>query len=76
MDKQTFRSKWYYRPLRAVYWGSLAAGALFLIVLGIIGSDVEAAGVFWAGVLAAFYWILAKLFYFFVFHEPLFPRRG
>jgi hypothetical protein len=70
MDKTTFESKWYFRPLRALYWGSLVAGAIFLIVLGFVASDVEPAGIFWAGVLASFYWLLHRLFYFLMFREP------
>jgi len=69
MDKMTFESKWYFQPLMALYWGSLAAG-IFLIVLGFIASDVEPAGFFWAGVLATFYWLLHRLFYFLMFREP------
>ena len=70
MDKMTFESKWYFQPLMALYWGSLAAGSIFLIVLGFIASDVEPAGFFWAGVLATFYWLLHRLFYFLMFREP------
>lgn len=70
MDKPTFEGKWYFRPLRALYWGALAAGAVFLIVLGFVASDVEPAGIFWAGVLAAFFWLLHRLFYFLLFREP------
>ena len=75
MNKETFEKKWYFRPLRWFYWGSLGAISLFLIILGIIGSDVEAAGVFWAGVVAAIYWTFKRLFYFFLFGESLLPRK-
>lgn len=70
MDKPTFESKWYFRPFRWLYWGSLAAGAIFLIVLGFVASDVEPAGIFWAGVLSTFYWLFHRLFYFLMFREP------
>ncbi|HOI42897.1 MAG TPA: hypothetical protein PK523_08130 [Elusimicrobiales bacterium] len=76
MDRPAFENKPYFRPLRALYWGSLAAGSAFLIVLGFVASDVEPAGIFWAGVLASFYWLLHRLFYFILFREPFrLPRR-
>jgi len=76
MTKETFHGKWYFRPLRALYWGSLACFSLFLIILGVIGSDVEAAGVFWAGVLAGAYWIFKRIFYRVMFGDSLLPRKN
>lgn len=75
MTKETFEAKWFFRPLRYMYWGSLAIFSIFLIVIGFIGSDVEAAGFFWAGVVAAIYWAFRRLFYFLMFGDSLLPPR-
>ena len=64
MDKKTFHKKGYFRLLQVIFFGSLIAGSLFLIIAGIYGSDVEFAGFFWAGVVAIVYWLVKRIFYY------------
>src|SRR3989344_5376296 len=72
MNKKTFHKKWYFRLLQVIYFGSLIAGSLFLIIASILGSDVEVAGFFWAGVLCLVYWLIKRVFYFLMFREKIF----
>jgi len=69
MSKATFHKKWYYRLLQVLFWGSLVLVSTALIVLSWLGSDVQIAGVFWAGLLALVYWLIKKIFYYLMFKE-------
>ena len=75
MNKKTFQKKWYFRLLQILFFGSLIAGSLFLIIAGILGSDVEIAGFFWAGVLILVYWLIKRVFYYFMFREKIFGKN-
>jgi hypothetical protein len=75
MDKITFQKKWYYKLLRVLFFGSLILFSLFLIIVGIFDSDVEIAGFFWAGVLALVYWLIKRVFYYFMFREKIFGKN-
>ena len=74
MDRKTHK-KWYFRLLQVIYFGSLIAFSLFLIIAGILGSDVEIAGFFWAGVLILVYWLIKRVFYYFMFREKIFGKN-
>ncbi|MBS3072517.1 hypothetical protein J4477_01625 [Candidatus Pacearchaeota archaeon] len=75
MDKKTFQKKWYYKLLQVIYFGSLIAFSLFLIIAGILDSDVEIAGFFWAGVLGLVYWLIKRVFYYLMFKEKVFGKN-
>lgn len=75
MNKETFEKKWYFQWLHALYWGTLIFFSVTLIWMGLIGSDVEAAGVFWAGVVAGIYWLIKRTFYCLVLGEKFLPRK-
>jgi hypothetical protein len=75
MKKETFHKKWYYKPLQIIFFGSLIAFSLFLIIAGILDSDVEIAGFFWAGVLCLVYWLIKRVFYFLMFGEKIFGKN-
>jgi len=49
--------------------------SLFLIIVGIFESDVEIAGFFWAGVLILVYWLIKRVFYYFMFREKIFGKN-
>lgn len=72
MKKSEFQKKWYYKLLQVIFFGSLILFSLFLIIGGILGSDVEIAGFFWAGVLCLFYWLVKRIFYWIMFREKIF----
>ncbi len=76
MNKEVFHKKWYYRLLKVLFIGSYAVFAIALILLGYFESDVEISGIFWSGVLAIFYWLIKRLFYYIVFGEKIFPRKN
>lgn len=75
MDKKAFHKKWYYKLLQLVYFSSLIVFSLFLIIAGILGSDVEVAGFFWAGVLCLVYWLAKRVFYWIMFKEKIFGKN-
>ncbi|MDP4039715.1 MAG: hypothetical protein Q8P57_03995 [Candidatus Pacearchaeota archaeon] len=75
MKKETFRKKWYFRLLRVIFFGSLIPFSLFLIIAGWFESDVEIAGVFWAGVLCLIYWLIKRVFYYVMFKEKIFGNN-
>ena len=66
MTKQQFKKKWYYKPLLVSYWGSLALLCIVLILLGYFESDVEISGFVWSAILSLVFFVVKKLFYFFV----------
>ena len=75
MNKKTFQKKWYYKLLQVIFFGSLIAFSLFLIIAGILDSDVEIAGFFWAGVLCLVYWLIKRVFYYLMFRENIFGKN-
>jgi hypothetical protein len=75
LKKETFQKKWYFKLLQVIFFGSLILFSLFLIIAGILGSDVEIAGFFWAGVLFLVYWLIKRLFYYFMFREKVFGKN-
>src|SRR3989344_8777313 len=75
MNKKTFQKKWYFILVQIVFFGSLISFSLFLIIAGILDSDVEIAGFFWAGVLIIIYWLIKRVFYYLMFREKIFGRN-
>jgi len=75
MKKETFQKKWYFKLLQVIFFGSLILFSLFLIIAGILDSDVEIAGFFWAGVLCLAYWLIKRVFYFLMFREKIFGKN-
>ena len=75
MKKETFQKKWYFKLLQIIFFGSLILFFLFLIIAGILGSDVEIAGFFWAGVLCLVYWLIKRVFYYLMFREKIFGNN-
>lgn len=75
MNKKKFQKKWYYKLLQISYFGSLILLSLFLIKVGIFDSDVEIAGLFWAGVLCLVYWLIKEVFYWIMFGEKIFGNN-
>ncbi len=75
MDKQTFHSKWYFRLLQVVFWGSLFCFSVTLILLGYFGSDVEISGFVLSAVLAFIYWLLKRMLYYILFAESMLPGK-
>lgn len=75
MKKEIFQEKWYFKLLQIIFFGSLIAFSLFLIIAGIFESDVEIAGFFWAGVLCIVYWLIKRVFYFLMFREKIFGNN-
>ncbi len=75
MDKKTFRKKWYFRLLQAIFWGSL----IFLIYIGIWAilyeDDMPFFGLIWAGVLIFVYWIIKRIFYYAMFGDRIFGKK-
>lgn len=76
MNKETFHTTWYYRLLRAVFWGSLITLSGGLILLGLTEDDIPAAGFFWAGVVAFVYWLAKRIFYTVLFREHFLPQKN
>src|SRR3989344_6788402 len=75
MKKETFQKKWYFKLLKLIFFSSLIMFSLFLIIVGIFESDVEIAGLFWAGVLILVYWLIKRVFYYFMFREKIFGKN-
>ena len=75
MKKETFQRRWYFKLLRVIYFGSLIAFSLFLIVAGIFEGDVEIAGFFWTGVLILVYWLIKRVFYYLMFGDKVFGNN-
>src|SRR3989344_394960 len=75
MNKKTFQKKWYFILVQIVFFGSLISFSLFLIIAGILDSDVEIAGFFWAGVLCLVYWLIKRVFYLLMFREKIFGKN-
>lgn len=75
MKKETFQKKWYFKLLQVIFFGSLIVSSLFLIIAGILDSDVEIAGFFWAGVLCLVYWLIKRVFYWIMFKEKIFGKN-
>src|SRR3989344_392355 len=75
MNKKTFQKKWYFILVQIVFFGSLISFSLFLIIAGILDSDVEIAGFFWAGVLCLVYWLIKRVFYYLMFRENIFGKN-
>lgn len=73
MKKETFHTKWYYRLLRVLFFGSYILFAIILTLLGYFESDVEISGLFWSLVLAFIYWAIKKIFYYIFFGDSLLP---
>ena len=71
MNKKIFHTKWYYRLLQVLFWGSFIFFSVTLILLGFFESDVEIAGFFWSGVLAGIYWFVKRIFYYILFGERI-----
>jgi hypothetical protein len=75
MKREAFQKKWYFKLLQIIFFGSLIIFSLFLIIVGILGSDVEVAGFFWAGVLCLVYWLIKRVFYWIMFKEKVFGKN-
>lgn len=75
MKKETFQKKGYFKLLQVIFFGSLIVFSLFLIIAGILDSDVEIAGFFWAGVLVIVYWLIKRVFYWIMFREKIFGKN-
>ncbi len=75
MTKEAFHKTWYFRLLQVLFWSSYMAITLFLIVGGLLWSDVEIAGFVWAMVVGLVYWLIKKIFYYVFFTEPVFTKK-
>lgn len=76
MDKETFHTKWYYRLLQVIFWGSFVFFSVSLILLGMFASDVEISGFVWSAVLAFVYWLIKRVVYYILFAERIMPLRN
>ena len=75
MNKQTFHASRTYRLLQVLFISSYIILATILILMGLYGSDVQPAGLFWALILAIIYYIIKKLFYYIMFNDSILPTK-